>query len=133
MKALDMGAVDKLIVFENLTTKRYSSIPRKGRLSWSKTVPFFRYVLRNPNTEEEDVVMLTPAQEKLQESFKAPDGTGLETVSKVDLVEWLAEHFKEFGCNLEFITDRSQEGAQVRDPTTWTIFQQDGPSHLGLW
>ena len=23
--------------------------------------------------------------------------------------------------------------AQVRDPTTWTIFQQDGPNHLGLW
>ena len=22
---------------------------------------------------------------------------------------------------------------QVRDPTTWTMFQQDGPNHLGLW
>ena len=21
----------------------------------------------------------------------------------------------------------------VRDPTTWTIFQHDGPNHLGLW
>ena len=22
---------------------------------------------------------------------------------------------------------------QVRDPTTWTVLQNDGPSHLGLW
>ena len=24
-------------------------------------------------------------------------------------------------------------GLLVRVPTTWTIFQQDGPNHLGLW
>ena len=24
-------------------------------------------------------------------------------------------------------------GGEVREPTTWTIFQQDGPYHLGLW
>lgn len=56
--------------------------------------------------------MLNPAQEKMPESFKSADGASLETVEKVDLVEWLAAHFKEFGCALEFITDRSQEGAQ---------------------
>ena len=22
---------------------------------------------------------------------------------------------------------------QVRDPTAWTVLQQDGPNHLGLW
>ena len=22
---------------------------------------------------------------------------------------------------------------QVRDPTTWTVLQHDGPNHLGLW
>lgn len=27
-------------------------------------------------------------------------------------VEWLAENFKRFGAKLEFVTDRSQEGAQ---------------------
>ena len=27
-------------------------------------------------------------------------------------VEWMAEHFKEFGARLEFVTDRSSEGAQ---------------------
>ena len=28
------------------------------------------------------------------------------------LLEWLADKYKEFGANLEFVTDRSQEGAQ---------------------
>jgi peptide chain release factor subunit 1 len=28
------------------------------------------------------------------------------------LLEWFAEKYKEFGANLEFITNRSQEGAQ---------------------
>ena len=29
-------------------------------------------------------------------------------------------------------TGRFQQ-APVRDPTTWTILEQDGPNHLGLW
>lgn len=28
------------------------------------------------------------------------------------LLEWFAEKYKEFGANLEFVTNRSQEGAQ---------------------
>ena len=28
------------------------------------------------------------------------------------LLEWFAENYKEFGANLEFVTDKSQEGAQ---------------------
>lgn len=41
--------------------------------------------------------------------------TGLEMESSAEpqlLVEWYAEHYKEFGCTLEFVSDRSQEGAQ---------------------
>ena len=28
------------------------------------------------------------------------------------MLEWLANHYKEFGCLLEFVTDRSEEGNQ---------------------
>jgi peptide chain release factor subunit 1 len=28
------------------------------------------------------------------------------------LIEWLANHYKEFGTVLEIVTDRSQEGSQ---------------------
>lgn len=27
-------------------------------------------------------------------------------------MDWLAEHYKEFGANLEFVTDKSHEGSQ---------------------
>ena len=58
-----MGAVEKLIVYENLDIKRYT--------------------LRNANTEEEQIKMLSPAQSKMPESFKAADGAALETVEMV--------------------------------------------------
>mmetsp|Transcript_826 Transcript_826/g.489 ORF Transcript_826/g.489 Transcript_826/m.489 type:complete len:86 (-) Transcript_826:22-279(-) len=28
------------------------------------------------------------------------------------MVEWMANNYKQFGCNLEFVTDRSGEGTQ---------------------
>ena len=28
------------------------------------------------------------------------------------MLEWLAENYKKFGCVMEFVTDRSQEGSQ---------------------
>ena len=33
-------------------------------------------------------------------------------IDKTLLIEWLANNYKEYGTNLEIITDRSQEGAQ---------------------
>lgn len=41
--------------------------------------------------------------------------TGLEMEQASEpqpLLEWFAEKYKEFGANLEFVTNRSQEGAQ---------------------
>jgi peptide chain release factor subunit 1 len=40
------------------------------------------------------------------------DGNELESVETVSLLEWLAENYKKFGCVMEFVTDRSQEGSQ---------------------
>ena len=36
----------------------------------------------------------------------------LETIEKEPFVEWLTNNYKNFGCNLEFVTDRSSEGTQ---------------------
>jgi peptide chain release factor subunit 1 len=36
----------------------------------------------------------------------------LETTEKEPLVEWFANNYKQFGCNMEFVTDRSGEGTQ---------------------
>lgn len=41
--------------------------------------------------------------------------TGLEMEQVIEpqpLLEWFAEKYKEFGANLEFVTNKSQEGAQ---------------------
>mmetsp|Transcript_32926 Transcript_32926/g.54366 ORF Transcript_32926/g.54366 Transcript_32926/m.54366 type:complete len:462 (-) Transcript_32926:225-1610(-) len=93
LKALDLGAVEDLIVWDNLDINRY--------------------VLRNASTSEERVVHLNKEQELNDTNFHDPDtGAELETIEKEPFVEWLANNYKQFGCNLEFVTDRSGEGTQ---------------------
>lgn len=93
LKALDLGAVEDLIVWDNLEVNRY--------------------VLRNQSTSEETVLHLTQEQEKNETYFRDPEsGTELETIEKEAFVEWLANNYKNFGCNLEYVTDRSSEGTQ---------------------
>ncbi|CAI7149085.1 CFC_collapsed_G0003320.mRNA.1.CDS.1 [Saccharomyces cerevisiae] len=36
----------------------------------------------------------------------------MDVVSEEPLIEWLAANYKNFGATLEFITDKSSEGAQ---------------------
>ncbi|KAI1789330.1 peptide chain release factor eRF/aRF subunit 1 [Ganoderma leucocontextum] len=93
LKALELGAVETLIVWENLDITRY--------------------VLRNAASEE-IVIHANKEQEKERDRF-LDKSTGLEMEKVVEpqsLLEWFAEKYKEFGANLEFVTNRSQEGAQ---------------------
>jgi peptide chain release factor subunit 1 len=93
LTALDLGAVNHLIVWENLEMNRY--------------------ILRNTSSGDESTVYLTPEQEKNDSFFHdAESGVELEVVEKEAMVEWLANHYKDYGCNLEFVTDRSGEGTQ---------------------
>ncbi|XP_031570187.1 eukaryotic peptide chain release factor subunit 1 [Actinia tenebrosa] len=93
LKALEMGAVDILIVWENLDVQRI--------------------VLRNHQIDVDKVLHLNPEQEKDKTHFIDPDtAVELELVEKNPLLEWLANNYKSFGATLEIITDRSQEGAQ---------------------
>lgn len=93
LKALDLGAVETLIVWENLDITRH--------------------VFRNA-AGEEIIVHANKEQEKDRERF-LDKSTGLEMEHATEpqpLLEWFAEKYKEFGANLEFVTNRSQEGAQ---------------------
>lgn len=94
LQALEMSAVETVIVWENLNVNRI--------------------VVKNPTTGEENILNLSPDQEKANEQlFKDPvTGTQLEIVDRLTLVEWLANSYKDFGANIEFVTDRSQEGSQ---------------------
>lgn len=92
-KALELGAVETLIVWENLEIQRYTLKDSEGR---------------------EIILMLTPAQEKETDRFKdKATGEPMEqTAEPMPLLEWLAENYRNFGTNLEFVTDKSQEGMQ---------------------
>ena len=63
---------------------------------------------------EEIIVHANKEQEKDREKF-TDKSTALEMEQVVEpqsLLEWFAEKYREFGANLEFVTNRSQEGAQ---------------------
>jgi len=92
-RALEMGAVETLIVWENLELTRY--------------------VLKDSN-DSEHVLMLDAEQEKDRSRFlDKATGVEMEQVEEPQpLLEWIAENYKQFGTNLEFVTDRSQEGMQ---------------------
>ena len=92
LKALDLGAVDILIVFENLN--------------------IIRYIFKD--SEENEIVKYVDPETQKDKSYAIDKATGkeMEVVSDGLLVEWLAENYKSFGATLEFVTDKSSEGAQ---------------------
>uniref|UniRef100_A0A0D9VA33 eRF1/Pelota-like N-terminal domain-containing protein n=1 Tax=Leersia perrieri TaxID=77586 RepID=A0A0D9VA33_9ORYZ len=93
MAALEMGAVETLIVWENLDVNRY--------------------VLKNSATGETVVKHFNKAQEADQSNFRdKATSAELEVMDKTLLLEWFAENYRQFGCSLEFITNKSQEGSQ---------------------
>ena len=108
LKALEMGAVETLIVWENFDV--------------------MRYVLRNPQSQETKVLHLRADQEKEKSHFQDKEsGVELEHVEEMPLLEWFANNYKNFGRNLsesilyrmsiagstlEIVTDKSQEGSQ---------------------
>jgi len=93
LQALELSAVEELIVWENLAINRY--------------------VLRHPITQAESTVILNERQEKVADNFRDKDtGVELEIKEKLSLLEWLANNFKSFGTTLNFVTNKSQEGSQ---------------------
>ncbi|CAA7048443.1 unnamed protein product [Microthlaspi erraticum] len=86
LNALDSGAVETLIVWENLDINRY--------------------VMKKKSATSETVIKhLNKEQEGNEENFKEFD-----VEEKMSLAEWIADGYKRFGCALEIVTDRSEEG-----------------------
>ncbi|KAI6189614.1 Eukaryotic peptide chain release factor subunit 1 [Aphelenchoides bicaudatus] len=91
LQGLEMGAVEKLICWENLEITRYTLRKATGEV-----------IVKN----------LRPDQEKDKCHFIDETGADLETESSLPLLEWLANKYKDFGAILEIVTDRSPQGAQ---------------------
>ena len=94
MSALEMSALDTIIVWEDLE--------------------ILRYELRNAAGKTSVVYLNSEADKgKQRAQFVDPDtGADLEEVEKQTLVEWFANNYKSFGATLEYVTNRSQEGSQ---------------------
>lgn len=93
LQALEMGAVETLIVWENIDMTRHT--------------------LRNHSKDEEVILHLNSEQEKDKTQFVDKDtGVELEIVDRISFLEWLANNYKTYGATLEIVTDRSQEGSQ---------------------
>lgn len=93
MRALEQGAVEVLIAWENMEDTRVE--------------------LENPHTGEKTVKILSKQQMTDMSNFVDEEtNVELEIRDQEPFVDWLAAHYKDFGTSLEFITDRSQEGAQ---------------------
>lgn len=91
MKALDLGACEIVIVHENLNLSRYTLKDIEG-----KEV----FAIANPESP-----IKTWQLDK-------QTGTEMEIVKEESFLEWLAENYKQFGATLEFVSDKSSEGAQ---------------------
>jgi len=91
--ALELGACETLIVYDGLDMVRVH--------------------LRNPHNSEERVLFLTPDQEKDEKLYRDEStGVELDLVDRQIYTEWLVANYKRFGTKLEFVSNKSQEGAQ---------------------
>ena len=93
MQGLEAGAVETLIIWEQLEIKRL--------------------VIRNPHTDTEEVKFVTPEQEKDPKLYADKDtNVELNVTENEAFLDWIVVNYKNFGTKLEFISDRSQEGNQ---------------------
>jgi peptide chain release factor subunit 1 len=104
LKALELGACETLIVFEDLDIIRYTLKNSQGQ-----------DILIHSTREQENYSEKYDA-EKLKEfrdKFKDKEtGLDMEIVEQVSFLEWIAEKYRDFGATLEFVSDRSSEGNQ---------------------
>ncbi|RAL67485.1 hypothetical protein DID88_008240 [Monilinia fructigena] len=91
LKALELGAVEVLIVFENLEINRW--------------------VLKDSNGSETILHTTKQSEAANREQFMDREtGQEMEVVSSESFLEWIAEKYRDFGTTLEFVSDRSSEG-----------------------
>ena len=93
LKALELGACETLIVYENLEITRW--------------------VLRPSDGSSDIILHTTKEQEANREPFlDKATGQEMEVSEQQPFLEWLAEKYRDFGAQLEFVSDRSSEGNQ---------------------
>lgn len=91
LKALELGACETIICYEDLEMTRYTLKGSSGEV----------------------ILHLTKSQETDRSLFMDKEtGQEMEIVDQMPFLEWLAEKHRDFGATLEFVSDRSSEGNQ---------------------
>ncbi|CBZ28271.1 putative eukaryotic translation release factor [Leishmania mexicana MHOM/GT/2001/U1103] len=96
MRCLEAGAVETLICFEDLQVNRYVIIKNKGA-----------------EDEATEIHLLTEAEASKKNIHAHEAGKTQNEIESENFVDWLAQNYQKFGCTLELISDRSQEGTQL--------------------
>ncbi|KAG5501522.1 hypothetical protein JKF63_03351 [Porcisia hertigi] len=96
MRCLEAGAVETLICFEDLEVNRYVITKNKGA-----------------GDEEIEIHLLTEAEAVKKNIHTQEAGKAQSEIESENFVDWLAQNYQKFGCTLELISDRSQEGTQL--------------------
>ena len=93
MRALDMSAVEKVLLYDN--------------------IEHMRYEIKHPQKDETKVLYLTKKQEEDPKYFKCPEtGIDLEIISSEPLADWMCVNYGNFGAKIELITDKTEQGFQ---------------------
>eukprot|EP00490_Sorites_sp_Unknown_P003208 CAMPEP_0114658424 /NCGR_PEP_ID=MMETSP0191-20121206/15713_1 /TAXON_ID=126664 /ORGANISM="Sorites sp." /LENGTH=103 /DNA_ID=CAMNT_0001880391 /DNA_START=1095 /DNA_END=1406 /DNA_ORIENTATION=- len=66
----------------------------------------------NPSTKDKSVEIITRDEADKGDYLKDKSGVTLDVVGQSEFLEWLADNYKTYGTTLEFVTDKSSEGAQ---------------------
>jgi peptide chain release factor subunit 1 len=93
LKALEAGAAETLIVFENLEITRWEL----------------------KSSDNTTVILNTTKQQETGDRALFMDketGQEMEIIEQMPFLEWIAEKYRDFGATLEFVSDRSSEGNQ---------------------
>ena len=93
MKALELSALDKVMLYEDLEITRYE--------------------VKNPVSGQTKTIYLNPTQEADPKWLKdAESGIDLDILSQEPLNDWLLVNYQHYGEKIELISDKTQEGYQ---------------------
>jgi len=90
MDALEYGAVEILIIYENLEFNR----------------------LELKDIDNKVTYKILPKVQSQVNKYRDDSGVELEVIDNTPLTEWFLDNYKKYGSHLEIITDKSSEGNQ---------------------
>ena len=93
MYGLESGAVETLIVWEEIELTRYE--------------------LRNISTNTTEIKYLTQNQVNDEKTYINKEGSNdIDIISREPFIDWIIENYQQFGVQLELISDKTSEGTQ---------------------